>query len=133
MVQIFPLRSVFSNKTSQAKSSSFLKNENTCVSGNDSASNVPTIVIARSISDELIHESIPDSKCPLSFVIYSQTVGYHTQTGICAALSIEDYFNGVLKRHENTIKGFEPSLNIDESCRKQKVRYLNVFFFFFLN
>ena len=111
---------------SQANSSSYLGNKKANVSGNVSASKVPTVVISRSISDEITRENIHDDS-KLSFVIYSQTVGYHTQTGICAALSIEDYINGVLKRHENTIKGFEPCLNIDEQCRKQEVCLNNTY------
>jgi len=119
MVQIFPMRIIQSQ--AQANSSSYLGNKKANVSGNVSVSKVPTVVISRSISDEIIPRENTHDDSKLSFVIYSQTVGYHTQTGICAALSIEDYINGVLKRHENTIKGFEPCLNIDEPCRKQEV------------
>jgi hypothetical protein len=39
-----------------------------------------------------------------SFLIYAQTHGEHTQVAICAALSVEDCVNGIIKKHENVIK-----------------------------
>ena len=38
-----------------------------------------------------------------AFFIYSQTSGSHTQIGVCAALSVDDYEKGIVKKHENTI------------------------------
>lgn len=40
-----------------------------------------------------------DSDC---FYVYSQTMNQRTQTGIVACVSIDDYLNGVIKKHENT-------------------------------
>ena len=37
-----------------------------------------------------------------SYYIYELTMGNRTQTGIVAAASIDDYLNGVIKKHENT-------------------------------
>ena len=37
-----------------------------------------------------------------SYYIYEQTMGDRTQTGIVACASIDDYLNGVIKKHENT-------------------------------
>lgn len=36
------------------------------------------------------------------YYIYEQTMNGRTQTGIVACASIEDYLNGVIKKHENT-------------------------------
>ena len=36
------------------------------------------------------------------YYIYQLTMDGRTQTGICACASIEDYENGVIKKHENT-------------------------------
>lgn len=38
-----------------------------------------------------------------TFVIYSQTSNGHTQTGLCAVVSVNDYQRGVIKRHEKII------------------------------
>lgn len=37
-----------------------------------------------------------------SYYIYEQTMNGRTQTGIVACASIDDYLNGVIKKHENT-------------------------------
>lgn len=124
MVQIFPIRSIFSNQVPKAKSISSHQND-------DNADTVvpylPTIVIPRNLV-EPIDDNLQNLNS--SFIIYSQTVGFHTQTGICAALSIDNYSNGVLKRHENTVNGFELCFHAKEftlpspsssssSCRTQ--------------
>lgn len=36
------------------------------------------------------------------FYLYEQTMGGRSQTGVCALTRVDDYLNGVIKRHENT-------------------------------
>jgi uncharacterized protein (DUF1015 family) len=37
------------------------------------------------------------------FLVYSQTLGTHSQIGICAAVCVEDYQHGRIKKHEETL------------------------------
>ena len=39
-----------------------------------------------------------------SFYVYALSNDNHTQIGVCAAVSVEDYRQGVIKRHEKTRK-----------------------------
>ena len=45
-----------------------------------------------------------DSEC---YYLYKQSFGDYIQTGIIAVVSIEDYLNGLIKKHENTRKDKE--------------------------
>ncbi len=57
---------------------------------------------------ELLHTRIQrgdfiqdDKPC---FYVYEQTFQGRTQTGIVACASVDDYLNGVIRRHENTVE-----------------------------
>lgn len=60
-----------------------------------------------------------------TLIIYSQTQGSRTQLGICAALEIEDFFDGRIKRHEATIKKADPVIGGMKS-RRSKVKVNNL-------
>jgi len=44
----------------------------------------------------LVQDDVP------CYYIYSQTMGTHTQYGVCAGVYVEDYAMGIIKRHEKT-------------------------------
>lgn len=39
--------------------------------------------------------------------LYEETMGGHTQTGVAALSSVDDYLNGVCRKHENTVEAKE--------------------------
>lgn len=55
---------------------------------------------------ELLHNRMQDGTFLIEetpcYYIYELTMGGHTQTGIVGCSSIEDYENGIIKKHENT-------------------------------
>lgn len=53
------------------------------------------------LDDDIQKGYFVQDKTP-SYYIYSQTWNGRTQTGIVATASIDDYINGVIKKHENT-------------------------------
>lgn len=54
------------------------------------------------------------------YYIYELTAGERVQTGITACVSIDDYENGVVKRHENTREGKEEDrINHIDICNAQ--------------
>ncbi|MCL1804193.1 MAG: DUF1015 family protein [Eubacteriaceae bacterium] len=38
-----------------------------------------------------------------AYIIYSQTMGSHTQTGVACLCSVQDYQDGLIKKHEHTL------------------------------
>ena len=57
-------------------------------------------------ADEMLREMIADGRfirdAAPCYYLYSLTMDGRTQTGIVAASSVDDYDNGVIKKHENT-------------------------------
>lgn len=41
--------------------------------------------------------------CKNSYILYNQRSNGHSQTGVCAVVSLDDYQCGVIKRHEKVI------------------------------
>jgi uncharacterized protein (DUF1015 family) len=52
----------------------------------------------------LINLNLLSQNTENSFYVYALSNGDHTQIGVCAAVSVEDYRQGVIKRHEDTRK-----------------------------
>ncbi|MDD3803511.1 MAG: DUF1015 family protein [bacterium] len=65
--------------------------------------------------EKLLKEKVMFQDKDECFYIYRQIMGKHTQTGIVAAASVEDYINDVIKKHENTRedKEIERAMHID--------------------
>ncbi|MBO5565411.1 MAG: DUF1015 domain-containing protein [Lachnospiraceae bacterium] len=62
---------------------------------------------ARTLLDEKIENgSFVQDETPC-YYLYEQTWQGRTQTGIVACASIDDYLNGVVKKHENTVEAKE--------------------------
>lgn len=57
---------------------------------------------AREILDDMIAEGTFITEDTPCYYLYELTMGEHTQTGIVALVSVDDYLNGVVKKHENT-------------------------------
>jgi uncharacterized protein (DUF1015 family) len=57
---------------------------------------------AREIFEKQLAEGIYESDESLAYYVYALTMDGRTQTGIVACSSIDDYQNGVIKKHENT-------------------------------
>lgn len=57
---------------------------------------------ARENLDRLVSDGICDQEEELRFYIYSQTMNGRTQTGLVGCVSIDDYVNNVIKKHEHT-------------------------------
>lgn len=57
-------------------------------------------------ANEVLHQWIDEGKFIREdkpcYYVYSQTMGERTQTGLVGCFSIDDYINGVVKKHENT-------------------------------
>ena len=50
-----------------------------------------------------------------SFYVYALNHGDHMQVGICAAVAVEDYRQGVIKRHEKTTLNKEYTKHIENN------------------
>lgn len=75
-------------------------------------------------ADELLHTMIDDGRfirdSKPCYYIYELTMGDHTQTGIVAVSSVDDYDNGVIKKHENTLAEKEiDRINHVDKCSAQ--------------
>ncbi len=75
-------------------------------------------------ADELLHKMIEDGRfikdSKPCYYIYELTMGDHTQTGIVAVSSVDDYDNGVIKKHENTLAEKEiDRINHVDKCSAQ--------------
>ena len=57
---------------------------------------------ARELLEARIREGIFTEDKTEKFFIYELTMNGHSQTGITACCSVDDYISGVIKRHENT-------------------------------
>lgn len=57
---------------------------------------------ARELFDKRIADGIFVADCEDSCYLYELTMGGRSQTGIVACSSVDDYLNGVIKKHENT-------------------------------
>lgn len=57
---------------------------------------------AREILDGMIAEKTFITEETPCYYLYELTMGAHTQTGIVACVSVDDYLNGTVKKHENT-------------------------------
>ena len=64
-----------------------------------------------------------------SFYIYAISHGDHTQVGVCAAVSIEDYKQGVIKRHEKTTLKKEFAKESDFQVSKYHSEKVNLILF----
>lgn len=62
---------------------------------------------ARANFEALIHDGVLRRESERSIYLYRQRMGEHTQTGVAAVCHIDDYQNGVIKRHERTRKDKE--------------------------
>lgn len=99
-----------------------------------SGSHYPLILLSKSnfLHENLDEQGLEFDECPIPendmeqslpnfgsttkdcvFLIYMQSVGGHNQTGICAALSVNDCLGDTLKRHEELIylNGREKDVN----------------------
>lgn len=75
---------------------------------------------ARKTLDEMIQNGsfIQDSQC--CYYIYSLTMNGKTQTGIVGCASADDYVNGIILKHENTLPAKEADrINHIEACSAQ--------------
>lgn len=59
---------------------------------------------AREILEKEIREGIFIQEAAPCYYLYELTMGAHVQTGIVACSAVDDYLNGVVKKHENTRK-----------------------------
>ncbi len=59
---------------------------------------------------DFVDEGILEKDEKPSFYLYRQRKGNHTYTGIIGCSSIDDYFNGVIKKHEQTLAAREQKL-----------------------
>lgn len=57
---------------------------------------------AKELLDHMINEGIFVADTDESFYIYELNMNGRSQTGIVACAAIDDYLNGVIKKHENT-------------------------------
>lgn len=57
---------------------------------------------AKAMLDEMIADGIFITEEMPCFYLYELTMAGHSQTGIVACSSVDDYLSGVVKRHENT-------------------------------
>ena len=57
---------------------------------------------ANELLQKRIQEGIFITDSEQCYYIYEQTMNQRTQTGLVACCSIDDYANGVIRRHENT-------------------------------
>ncbi len=63
---------------------------------------MPVYIRGKENLDRLIREGIFKQDEPDCYYVYAQTMNNKTQYGICACASIEDYSNGVIRKHELT-------------------------------
>ena len=63
--------------------------------------------LSRSILDQMLSDGIYFKDDKPHYYIYSETINGHTQTGIVGCASIDDYDNGIIKRHEKTLPAKE--------------------------
>lgn len=57
---------------------------------------------ARRTLDDMIEAGIFVTEETPCYYLYELTMGGHVQTGLAACSSVDDYLNGVVKKHENT-------------------------------
>ena len=72
---------------------------------------------AREILDSMIANGTFVTEDVPCYYLYELTMGQHIQTGIVACSAVDDYINGVVKRHENTRedKEFDRIRHVDET------------------
>jgi uncharacterized protein (DUF1015 family) len=83
---------------------SFLRIDKTAALFPDSVSEYdPQIYVkAAEIYEKDLHSGIFTTDSEPHYYLYRLQKGEHSQVGIAACIAVEDYFSGVLKRHENT-------------------------------